>query len=321
MLGKNSEELVDKRKQELQLYLEILSKHPMIKYDSIFKAFLTHEEFEKYKQECLSKPGEQSIPMHSLKNLQLQDTFNYFYSSLKTRYFDTIEPEEVQTGLKLEEISAKILNYTPILEKYIGLMETRISFNKKYAGDEVNLINEFENIQGENSELNKVICGVINYNREFSLNCKASIEHDKKVLAEIKSEKLKLEGIILAISERKANIKQYNTLLEYSKRKTGNSLSYSVESVEKVTQDIDKVKERIMKINENLYNELETYSKNRTEGLSKILGTVCKADYEMGSKQAELALKSQKNFTVMPITDKKHGEELEVNEEYTGDDI
>jgi len=321
VLRRNSQELVDKRKQELQIYLQIISNHPIIKYNPIFKAFLTYEdteEFEDYKQELLSQPGEESIPMHSLKNLQLHDTFNYFYTSFKAKYSDTSVPEEMQIGLRLEEISSEILKYLPVLESYVKLIEKKIDFYKECAQEESNLIDEFEIIQEDNSELGKVIGGIISYNKGHSLNCKASVEYNKKVLVEIKGEKSRLEGIILAISERKANIKQYNTLLEYSKGKIGNIV---VNNVEKVSQDIDKVKERIMKINENLYKELGTYSKSRTEGLSRIMGNVYKADYETGNKLAELALKAQKNFIVTKASDKNHSEELEVDEEYIEADI
>lgn len=227
VLGKNSQELVNKRKQELQLYLQMLAKHPIVKYDPTFKIFLTCEdadEFESFKSNCTAQSKESSIPIASLKKLQLQDTFNYFYSSLKTKYLDTSEPEEVQTGLKLEEISAKILKYVPVLEKHIALVEGRVSYSKKQAEELEELKNAWEEVREKDAELSKVMGDAAEYSRERGQIHKAAVECDRKVLAEIKEEKLRLEGINLAILDRKSNIAQYNTLLEYSKGKAGKYL-------------------------------------------------------------------------------------------------
>ncbi len=78
------------------------------------------------------------------------------------------------------------------------------------------------------------------------------------------------------------------------------------EEAEKLRQDIEKTKERILNINKNLQMELESYSKNRTENLRHIIGFSCHADAEMGRKISEFAASRQSHFpqTVEPTNEK-----------------
>ena len=194
----------------------------MIKQDDTFKAFLTcedSEKFEKYKNNSSKAIGGSSIPMESLKKLQIQDTFNYFYSSFKTKYFDTSEPQEIQTDLKFDEIKTKILKYLSVIERQISLLEGRINFNKKYSEEELNIAKELSNFQEEDTEFKRILENAGSYFKKSSEVYNCCMEHDKKALSEMKREKFRLEGINAAILDRKTNINQYNTLIEYSKGK------------------------------------------------------------------------------------------------------
>lgn len=88
-------------------------------------------------------------------------------------------------------------------------------------------------------------------------------------------------------------------------------LTISVEPGDKISQDIEKIKERIMKINENLYKELESYSMNRIEGLSRIMLSTCKSDYETANRQTETALKNQNKFVVSTLKHEDYIEKIE----------
>ena len=128
--------------------------------------------------------------------------------------------------------------------------------------------------------------------------------------AEIKGEKLRLEGIRSAILDRKANIDQYSALTEYAK---GKIIKYEkdpseAEEIEKLKDDIEKAKERIMKINENLKMELKNYSKNRMTSLNKMMGFSCSISREIGMKLIKFSENLQKYFPIInlePGSDKK----------------
>ncbi len=184
VMGKNSQDLVEKRKQELQLYLQILSQHAMIKYDPTFKFFLaceSSEEFDKLKADPQPFMGESSIAVASLKKLQFHDTFNYLYSSIKSRYFDKEEPQEIQTGLKLIEIGEKIAKYLPVIAKQIALLEARLAFQKDFASGQEDLANMLEDLPEEDAELEKALNDSSEYYLKYSflVRVRAEMKHSE----------------------------------------------------------------------------------------------------------------------------------------------
>ena len=162
------------------MYLQILAQHSLIKYDSTFKFFLTSEdteEFEKLKNDPQQFSGESSIAVTSLKKLQLQDTFNFLYSTIKSRYFDKSEPQEIQTALKLAEICGKINKFLPILDKRIALLESRIAFNKIFASGNEDLASSLEDLQEEDPDLEKVINDSAEYHMKYGFLSKVLLFH------------------------------------------------------------------------------------------------------------------------------------------------
>lgn len=310
MLKKNSEEFVEKRKLELQLYLQILSRHSEIKLDPTFRFFLTCEksdEFEKLKNDPMQYNTESSIAVSSLKKLQIHDAFNYLYSSIKSKYFDKSEPEEMQTVLKLTEIGNHISKYQPIIDKMIKALEQRIKFTEKFVTEQEDIANMLENLEeSEDPKLSKVLNNSNEYYMKNSFMYQEFIKLDTRVLSELKKEHIKLEGIKSAIADRKNNIDKYNTLVQYIKGKSDKLLQNTgdtrlADEVQNLTAEIDKVKERIHKINENLFKELDQYTINRSENLKNIMGYSCTANNEMGKKLMEFAASRQEDFPKLTI--------------------
>ncbi len=172
LLGNNSEEFVEQRKQELQLYLQMLGKHSLLKYDPTFKVFLTcedPEEFERSKQDPRCQAAESSIPMNSLRRFQLHDTFNYLYSSIKSKLFDKSEPEEIQIGPKLDEILEKIAKYVPFLEKSIYVLEESLRYQKHFAMSQETVAKTFESAKDADPELEKTCQSVMDYHSKYAM--------------------------------------------------------------------------------------------------------------------------------------------------------
>jgi len=158
ILWKNSKEFVEKRRQELELYLTMLIQHPNLRKSKNLHAFLTiekTEEFENYKDKPIKSNNVNSLVMDELKNLQLKNTFNLAYSLLKSKLFSKEEPADVQSMYRFEEIISKIDKRLPLLEKIAKSIEREIEFKIKFIEDSESLLkttSENELLEYENLE-------------------------------------------------------------------------------------------------------------------------------------------------------------------------
>jgi hypothetical protein len=146
--------------------LQMLARHTLIKYDPTVKRFLTcenSEEFEQYKNDPREFTAEASIPVESLKKLQIQDTIKYLYSSLKSRLFESSEPQETQAGLELDVIADKIAKYMPFLDKSVKLLEENMEFAKQYVKEQEQVAKAFEDVQDDDAELETTFKSVSKY--------------------------------------------------------------------------------------------------------------------------------------------------------------
>jgi hypothetical protein len=135
LLGNTSEAFVEKRRQELQVYLSLLGKHQHYKLSKPLKIFLVSnslEEFESYKGKA-SLDKKDSLFISQIKNLQVKNTMNLIYSFVKTKLFTQEEPTEIQTILNLDQILESINKYLPLLQMLVYITEDDIEFKREYA--------------------------------------------------------------------------------------------------------------------------------------------------------------------------------------------
>ncbi len=187
--------------------MQILARHTLIKYNWTLKYFLTCEdsdEFERFKSDPKEFAPSSSIAVTALKDFRIKDTFNYLYSSIKTKLVEGQEPEEIKTDLALDAINSKINKYLRFLDKCIVIVSSKIAYETKRLEEQMQLVQVFNESQEEDEEFDKTIHEVSDfYKKEINVIsfCK---EKDVKLLSEIKEEKLKQEGIRIAIAERKS---------------------------------------------------------------------------------------------------------------------
>lgn len=160
--GNNDNEFVEKRRQELQVYLQMLASNPLIKHDPSLFVFLTSKDrtqFDQYKQDNQPITLEQlpSIPLTLIKNLQFNDTINFFYDSIKGKIIDKPEPEELKINLDLGVTLVKIQQYTIFLNKNISLLETSLKFKKHYVNYNDEITHCIKSINVDKPELTKSI--------------------------------------------------------------------------------------------------------------------------------------------------------------------
>lgn len=167
-LRNNTEDFVEKRRQELQIYLQMLARHVVLKNDPTLKLFLTcptPEEFENIRREQDNESSSKS--RSSWKFFHFNDTFNYLYASMKSKLFEKNEPNEFKLDDKLDSLSLNIVRDLPFLEKSILLLENQINYKKKYASDQEELINTLKNIRTGDLELDSLFQKIIDYHTEY----------------------------------------------------------------------------------------------------------------------------------------------------------
>ncbi len=136
LLGSGNEGFVEKRRQELQIYLEMLVKHPQFRVAKTLRAFLTcekTEEFEAYKARPHENLGNNSLVLASLKSLRVKDTVKIIYSLIKSKFVIKDEPADVQSMISFDDIVMKIDKYLPLLKMSAKLVDGQIEFARQQA--------------------------------------------------------------------------------------------------------------------------------------------------------------------------------------------
>jgi hypothetical protein len=206
IIGKNSENVVESRKEELQIYIQLLAKHTLIKYDPTLKFFLTYEnyeEFERVKNSQNEVVEADSTGSNGGRNLGIKDTFNYLYSSIKTKLGD---PQSTKSDIQLDEINEKSVKHISFLNKIIGLTSSRIAYQRKKAEEQLELSTACKEIKDESGEVKEVSKALGSSFKKESAAISYLLTNDTKLLSQLKEKKLKQEGIQAAIAERKAVI-------------------------------------------------------------------------------------------------------------------
>jgi hypothetical protein len=196
------------------MWLQILGTHPVIKADQGFLAFLRSPsaEFEAFKKDLQEGRPEPWLALQSLKHFQLQDTLSYIYSSLKSKCFAKKEPQELQCGLQLEAIEKRIAQEMPILDTCIASLQSLVAFKQKHVDAQEELATYLEDIEESDEDLERTFVSTGEYFLKYGFVVQVSLDgqvqdcarYDVKLLGHVREEKLKLEGIITAIRQRKA---------------------------------------------------------------------------------------------------------------------
>jgi len=186
--------------------MQILANDSLIKYDSTLKFFLTCENFEEFEQ-FKNNPNDfvqsNSMGMPELKKMEIKDTFNYIYSSIKTKLIKNEEPQEMKSGLELDMLNEKVQNYINFLNKMIALIKFKIDHTKRRLEDQKKLIKTLETTQDSDPELERTFQDMANFYEKEEFIISKSLKNDINLLNEIKAVKLKQEGIYNAIKDRK----------------------------------------------------------------------------------------------------------------------
>jgi len=151
-----NEEFIEKRAKELQVYLQIISHDNLLREDETFKLFLTCESREEFEQWKNSKKQNET-PTTTFDTPSFYDSFNYIYSSLKAKFINTKEPEELQLGEKLEENLVKTTQYLSFIHKSLKMLEEKEVFLKRCLAYEESIIKSLDNVTSTNPDFTKTI--------------------------------------------------------------------------------------------------------------------------------------------------------------------
>ena len=161
-----TEEQIEKYKQSLQIYLQMLGRNTVLKYDLSLKVFLTcenQEEFAKWKNEHKQEINKGMFNIEMRNGANFNDALDFICNSLKTRFFTKLEPEEIKIGGKLDDNLRKIIQYLPFLDKNIKLIEEKDEFENNYSISEEALVESISKIDCEDINLGKTFKAIIDF--------------------------------------------------------------------------------------------------------------------------------------------------------------
>lgn len=207
IIGNTSVEFIEKRKQELQVFLDVLSKHTNYANSVALKMFsscMSSEEFEAYKARPKNAGGAISkdsivIVMKTFKDFHIKDSLEMLYDLLKVKLKTKGEPAEIQSDINIEDIEKRINKYLPIMNLSLKSIENNIEFQKKLISSirDISILLSDQDINNQELQ-NKSI----SYYNQNAVLINSNIDMDIKLLKEIREEKIKLEGIKIAFKER-----------------------------------------------------------------------------------------------------------------------
>eukprot|EP00347_Sterkiella_histriomuscorum_P012397 403368732 len=346
-VGKLDNNFIEKRKEELESYLRVITTHNILKFDQQIFAFLTIEEFEQYRQNptAFEKVISYANYLPSVKNISisgLQDAV----VSVKNTFYEVNEPKELKSQAdftqKQNEIqatqlilqstcsnikkqkdlfneSASCLNRVgELFQKIYNLDYTQkqIEENEQkrsrqnhhidvpldFYSDKLDEDLDFDNNQKQNKSnkeeaspgLKRNISSSHEYDTLDNIKTDNKIKRYFQQIAQIMEinnpgsqceiylrEKIqKLQGIIIALEERKTYIKNYATKIEQkyiknerlSKIEFDSSMKFELNhEIDMLNKDIDDLKISILQQNANLIKETDKLEDTKASQLMKLI--------------------------------------------------
>ena len=172
-------QFVEKRKESLQLYLNILCKNTIINTDEALRDFLTLEDCEEY-QRTKTEPVSllKQITQIKFKPSNITDNINFLYYTVSNKMNKKQEPKELevcyhhQMKVNLEEIINKIDIHLPLIAIVEGVFKNAY-LDEQMRQKEIPKITEFLD-KWENDEKKE--------NKKFIANSKILLQGITKVV-------------------------------------------------------------------------------------------------------------------------------------------
>lgn len=259
MLGKNEEKFVEERRLQMEKYLSIIAKHPILGSSFAFKTF-TQTPNEKFEREKLNAEGVEEYSEYR----SIEDAMDKVYALVQNKIQLIFSQKVIPFSDEVSSIEENIVKLEAPIQTFSGSfahwVQVLTESNKNFTGMSISkdFIEKMQNLRSlsrENSEQLK----------HFSL--------------EVKEEQLRLEGLKEALNTYKTTVEECSKLQNLISRKLGKLKSSSNEDTKarylseiQSTQDtIDKYTKDFSEIEKNLIKENSTFESSKSEHLEQTL--------------------------------------------------
>mmetsp|Transcript_6299 Transcript_6299/g.6187 ORF Transcript_6299/g.6187 Transcript_6299/m.6187 type:complete len:591 (+) Transcript_6299:246-2018(+) len=248
-----TEKFLEERRSQMEKYLNIIAKHPILGSSTAFKVFTQtpNEKFEREKQKA-----EESH--ESLEFKSLEDAYDQVVSIVQNKLQIMLSQKIMPFSKEMSNIEDKVLK----IEAPIQSLSASFS---NWTQRQFDSLKSFESFMiPDLPDFNDLI-------RRYKTIAHANINDLNKLSLEFHEEFLRLEGLKQAINSYKGTLDEYSQQETLISRKLSKHKSSSDEDtaarylseIQKTQDNLDRINKNISQIEENLEKENASLDENR----------------------------------------------------------
>lgn len=275
LIKNTDEKFVEERRLQMEKYLNIIAKHPILGSSIAFKIFTqtANEKFDKEKAKAEAVEEYQEYR-------SLEDAVDKVFALVQNKFQIIFSQKIVPFSKEMSEIEEKLIKLEAPIQTLSGSFShwSQISIESNKIVSSMKLSNEFSN---------------------FLNNFKALVRSNSQDLTrlslEVKEEQLRLEGLKEALNTYKTTVEECCKLQTLISRKLGKHKSSSDEDTAarylseiQSTQDtIDKYNKTLTEIEENVIKENLTFDSAKSEHLELTIRDLVYSQKSSYAKETE----------------------------------
>lgn len=268
-INNTDDKFVEERRVQMEKYLSIIMKHPVLGNSSPFKVF-TQSSNDKFDIDKTQAESSQD----AMEYRNFEDMYDKLMSKFQNKF-------EVLFSQKILPFSKEISN---IEDKILRLEGPMFTFSNSFS----------EWIKREEEATKSFLSLNIPDNQDFSRmllkyhTCKqTNVSELGQLFLEIQEEQLRLEGLKLAVNSYKLMIDEYSQQETLISRKLAkhrasadeDTASRYLSEIQLAQDSLDKVSDTLSKIEKNIIDENTDFDTQRSQHITATLRSICMKQY------------------------------------------
>ncbi|OMJ94109.1 hypothetical protein SteCoe_2739 [Stentor coeruleus] len=275
LIKNTDEKFIEERRLQMEKYLNIIAKHPILGLSIAFKIFTqtANEKFDKEKTKAEAVEEYQEYR-------SLEDAVDKVFALVQNKFQIIFSQKIVPFSKEMSEIEEKLIRLEAPIQTFSGSFShwSQISIESNKIVSSMKISNEFSNFLNDFKTLTR------NNSQDLT-----------RLSLEVKEEQLRLEGLKEALNTYKITVEECCKLQTLITRKLGKHKSSSDEDTAarylseiQSTQDtIDKYNKTLTEIEENVIKENLTFDSAKSEHLDLTIKDLVYSQKNYYAKEAE----------------------------------
>ena len=284
LIKNTDEKFVEERRLQMEKYLNIIAKHPILGTSLAFKIF-TQSPNEKFEKEKIKAEAMNEFTEYR----SLEDAIDKVFALVQNKFQIIFSQKIVPFSKEMSDIEDKLIRLEAPIQTVSGAFSSwvqnhsenmKIFFGLKLGSDFFNIMSNYKSL----------------FRNNFSELTRLSLE--------IKEEQLRLEGLKEALNSYKNTVEECCKLQTLISRKLGKHKSSSDQDTAarylseiQATQDtIDKYNKTLTQIEENVMKENSSFDLVKTQHLEQTIKEIITTQKEYYAKESSFWKESLKNL-------------------------